>query len=791
AFVADAPMFRVLDITRPTNPRQIAAIYIGDFSDRVQLRDTTAIVYGRGSVHLIDISSPLAPRQTGVYRSLGIPRSGAAWAGSYLLEANRATGFHVLDVTDPTHPVQTTGLRNDSHGGPTGVLTAVPTAVYIGVSDGIKIADLADPHHTVVTATGIGGGFTDAQIVQSTSAHPALLALPGLESLRLFDLTTPAMPVEISSILLPPGGAESVAGDLLYITNPRGELYVVSVANAAQPQIVFAGNGLNSPTQTSAAGGLLAIADTYSLKIYTDPATGGSCSDAAANTTAASGSPAPAPPTTRATEPADGSSRTAGARLLIPGVGAVLGGNGTHWESDLRILCKRDCAMSLDYIPFGVNAAAKRVLLTAKKGELIVAPDVVRNLFATDDTNGMLELRSNALDDISASATTLNRGGAGSYGERIPARRLQPSVAGNSRQLLPGIRQNAAARTNIGIVETTGQRHSASLELLDDEGSVVTSRNLELEGFQSFQASLPSLFPDLQNDFSGTLRIDGIDSTVAYASRVDQKTGDFVFTYAQHFGEVSAISGDDSIRFLPAAGSTPGANNSVWRTALQLTNVSSSPATFLLTYIPSVDPAAAVTRRVELNSFASADTDDFLDSYFPSLPAGLMTSGSLRIESAAPFIGWSRIYNQSANGTFGQAVPLLDRSPARTAGASRNQEKRARLTDETTPISFAQVFSLSENSVHRTNLGLLETAGKEADVTIRFFDIKGMLLRSTDRHVPAGASLPLIGILRTVGLQGAGEVRAEIEQTSGEGSVILFGSVVDQVTGDGVFATAD
>jgi len=945
AFVADAPMFRVLNIGDVRRPREIASMYLGDFSDRLLLRGSTVLVYGRGKVHMIDVTSPVAPRQLGVFRSGGIPRSGAAWAGEYLLEANKATGFHVVDVSDPTHPVQTTGLKNDSTGFPTGVLAGIEGAAYIGVSsDGLKVADLTDPHHDF-TSSIIPGSFTDAKIIAATASHPPLLALVDLAALRLFDLSKPAVPVEISSLPISGRGTATVQGDLVYIASLAGDLTIVSVADPSQPRILFSAGGLNTPVQISADGGRIAVADTYSLKIFSDPLgstvssvvlsssspdpgsvvlgwTGGvgpyevqtspdesfaaptsvlvsgsmttlplqsvafvrvrrvsSCSDSGVSNVlridpgdasrpffvgsgetiyrsgtapftteiaignksgrdvelALTGSPAgvlrvgpvsvPAHSTRRAIVTIDpagmtgssaitvGSSsisgeyridvravtvtalggRDAGSRLLIPGVGAVRGGNGTQWESDVRILCKRkECAMTLDYVPFGDGSGARRVEMTVAEGAIAVAHDVVRALFGSDDTNGFLEVRSPSLDDMSASATTLNRGGTGTYGERIPARRLQPAIAMDGRQLLPGIRQDADARTNVGIIETAGSSQTLLLELLKTDGSVETSVSLQLAAFQSLQASLNGLFPELKGEFTGILRITGPQSVVLYASRVDQKTGDFVFTYARHFGDEAAIPGDDSVRFLPAAGSTPGANNSLWRTALQLTNVSGATGTFLLTFVPSTDASTAVTHMLELAPFASADEDDLIAAYFPSLSPALRANGSVRIESAVPFIGWSRIYNQSAKGTFGQAVPLLDRSPARTAAASRNNEKRAPLaSEEPAPADRAQLFALSENAAHRTNLGLLETAGKSADVAIRFFDRNGMLLCSIERHVAPGSSLTLIGALRSVGLDASDEIRGELEQTGGEGSVTLYGSVVDQETGDGVFAVAE
>lgn len=141
-FITDPPLLRVL---RRSGRElvEISSVSYGDASNRVILQGDLAIAYGRGDAHLITISNPYAPRYEGVFRSLGTSPNDVAFAGSLLLETNRGSGFHILDVSNRKNPVQIGGMINDGYGQYQDI-AATPRTAYGSVNAGVKVVDLTD-----------------------------------------------------------------------------------------------------------------------------------------------------------------------------------------------------------------------------------------------------------------------------------------------------------------------------------------------------------------------------------------------------------------------------------------------------------------------------------------------------------------------------------------------------------------------------------------------------------------------------------------------------------------------
>jgi hypothetical protein len=466
------------------------------------------------------------------------------------------------------------------------------------------------------------------------------------------------------------------------------------------------------------------------------------------------------------------SSRSAGDLLVLPGVAATPGSNGTVWKSDLNLLCRgaEPCSMEIAFNEFGTLAAAKSIQLALEPGESSIIRDAVVRLFEASPASGAFEIRSARLDSILASAYTYNEAPKGRFGQRITAQRVDGrSGTAPRRSRLHGIAQNGTFRTNIGLVNASGSPQRALLRLGQHSAAI------DLRPWEGVQHSVTTIFSGLAATDGDAVEVDAPARIVVYQSRVDQRTGDGTFSLSQPIG--AEAQGTRFIRTMTVAAKSPGAQGTFWRTAVQLASDSPREETLLVTFVPAVDPSRAMSRTLAIGSSGLFGTDDVFD--WLAVPSEF-TYGMLRVESNAPFTGWGRIYNDAATGTFGQYVPLEEASPA----AAVLKEKAAHFES---PAAL-QIFPVEENTERRTNFGVAEVSGRPATLRLEIYDSAGGFLGAHERAMPAFGSQPLFEILSP--FRGATGLRVEVE-SEGLGELRVYASTVETATGDAVYISAE
>jgi hypothetical protein len=467
-------------------------------------------------------------------------------------------------------------------------------------------------------------------------------------------------------------------------------------------------------------------------------------------------------------------------RLLLPGVGSTPGSAGTHWKSDLQLHAREAVELALRYSAFGAGATAREIAFTLGAGEILVLPDAVARLFDAENTNGVLEIVTSRPDAIDAATVTYNDVPSGRYGERIvavaPAQRPEAIRA----SLIAGIRHDATARTNLALIESAGLPATVRLELRDAAGSVVAAATRSLAPWEGVQLAAGALFPELPPLADGSIRIEAPAGVVAYASRVDRESGDATITFAGAFSDAS-LTWSPQPRFrasFDAAGSVRGAGGSDWQTSIALANPAATAAVVLLTFFPAADPARAVTHLVDVAPQGCASFDDLAGEAFPGVAPELLNTGVLVAESASPFATWGWLYNTTSAGRFGQSLPGRDISPSRVLAPE---------SDDVTPLPRAlTLFPLFEGASVRTNLGIIETAGRPATARIAFYDAGGALAGRVERALPPYGSVLIQSVLTVAGLRGGGAMSALLE-TGADDGVAIFASSIDARSGDALF----
>lgn len=483
------------------------------------------------------------------------------------------------------------------------------------------------------------------------------------------------------------------------------------------------------------------------------------------------------------------SAATGGEYLVIPGVAAAKGRESTNWKSDLSILCRAvtPCGVSIDFVPFDATDR-QRITLELRASESLLVDDVVGSVFGRDSATGSIELRGDP-DTILASATTYNDLPGGRFGQRIPAQTVpsHTTATGAHRQLL-GVESSLSSRTNIGLLNTSGVSQTLHLTLHDGGGSS-TERDVTLAPHDSVQVAATDLL-HLELIESGWIDVEGSNAVIAYASRVDQKTGDATFSFATTTGGEIAPAGFPAyVKVFDAVSSSMGEIGAVWRTAVQLVNPNAHEVDATLTLVPGSDPSKAVSKTVHLGANAAVTWDDVFAGMFGDIVPELSAIGSLRVTASSPLAGWARIYNTTPAGTYGQYVPLRDASPSRIAtGVSP-----AWLGKIAVPLveRLAVMTPLAADAARRTNVGLTEVAGKPVIVQLNVYDRTGALIATKDLYVTALGSILAQRLLDELQLTGLTGVRIEVQRVAGEGVVHAYASVVENATGDAVFIPAE
>lgn len=456
--------------------------------------------------------------------------------------------------------------------------------------------------------------------------------------------------------------------------------------------------------------------------------------------------------------------KAAAPQFVIPAVARAEGANGTHFVTDVRVLNRssQPTTFTAYFTPGGndgrVGFAAMNYTLAA--GQLLALDDVVSSEFRTAGV-GNMEITGDAAA-LLVTSRTYNDSTGGTFGQFIPATTAARGMsAGEAPLHIAQLENSASFRTNAGVAEVAGEAGVVAIRVFDASGSQIAAYDVPIAAFS--QAQIPIL-----GGIGGTPAsaaratvavMSGSARVVAYGSVVDNVSGDPIY--------VPATRPDTSLQVVPAAFRVDGDRNTHWRSDLWLTNPS---ADSIATHVSFHDRGGAILGQAPmmLAAGASLPLRDVI-----ATPLGLATAaGSLTIASDRPLLATTRSWTPGAAGSFGQFIPAFDARLASGAGD--------------TPLHAIQ---LESSASYRTNLGAVETAGKSGVVRVRVFDASGAQLFRKDVEIAAFGQIQFN--VANEGAPGFSNGRASFEVVSGEGRILAYASVVDNLSGDPVYIPAE
>lgn len=229
---------------------------------------------------------------------------------------------------------------------------------------------------------------------------------------------------------------------------------------------------------------------------------------------------------------------------------------------------------------------------------------------------------------------------------------------------------------------------------------------------------------------------------------------------------------------IPVAAHAPGQNGTVWRTDVSIQNIQADPVTIEFAVIESgeglsgnVFPVVVATSTggttVTVPPGGSVTLYDILKAH-RGRPS---TVGALLLGGDKPFAVTSRTFDQTSNGTLGQAVAAIPDGATDQAGAP----------------STLYIPGLVQNGAFRTNLGLVMSGSTAMTVSVTINGANGAALGSRTFTVLPGVTNQVQFSALSVAPATFDVAGAVIRISAGQGSVIAYASIVDNQTGDASF----
>ncbi|MEO8587553.1 MAG: hypothetical protein ABI584_15410, partial [Acidobacteriota bacterium] len=406
-------------------------------------------------------------------------------------------------------------------------------------------------------------------------------------------------------------------------------------------------------------------------------------------------------------------------RLVLPGLASTAGIAGTRFVSTVWITNPSDAEISADLglvTPAGPSSATPRVTIGPRA--TLRLDDVVASLFSSAPGAGTLTVRS-ASPLVVRGVTANVADPRGTFGLALTASRAGDALRAGETGVAAWLAHTAAAgtlsRTNVAVTLLEAGSE-ALVTLVDDSGLVRGEARVAGDAPLFWQRSVSEIAADPEIPL-GRVEVTVLrGSAVGYAAVVDNVTGDGILAPVRR---TENPAGPPFSLLADGAARTPGANGTLWRTALRLVNQGVAPVEAALESA-GMGTVVRATRVVPPRGIL--EVDDVLGAL--GLPEG--SAGAVRVTSGSRLAALAATRNVDPAGRAGTFAAAQEPVPA---GA---------LSGPGRTLVLAGLAHAAGSTGFRTNLAILAgDAGARA--TLRLRSSAGAVLAEGSADVAPGA----------------------------------------------------
>lgn len=257
AYVASDGL-EIFDVADPANPSWVGALDQNTTVYDVDILGGYAYLTTMNGLSIIDVTNPASPSEEGSFTDVSDVRRVDAFElndSRYAILTPRTTqGMTIVNVDTPSEPALVAAIKTAKY---SDVVVAGHYAYAAAIFGGVQVFDLQDIAHPSVVATiPYASSPNGAQgLVAVSNGKLFVLTQSGytndIENLRVYDLSDPANPVEVSSFSPIHGTGLEVFGSRLYISDCSGGVQVFEfVAPVPSPTPTASPTDMALPTET-------------------------------------------------------------------------------------------------------------------------------------------------------------------------------------------------------------------------------------------------------------------------------------------------------------------------------------------------------------------------------------------------------------------------------------------------------------------------------------------------------------------------------------------------------------
>jgi hypothetical protein len=225
-------------------------------------------------------------------------------------------------------------------------------------------------------------------------------------------------------------------------------------------------------------------------------------------------------------------------KWVVPGV-AYINNPTAFWVTDMRVFNAGATAMTTTLTFYAEREPSVKMSkeFTLQPGEIKVLDNVIAEHFAAlGRPTGSIAVTTPSNANLIVTARTYNRTANGTYGQFVPGVTPAESVGASDRALqLLQLEQSPRLRTNIGLLETSGQPATIEVSAVIPDSLVTPVITYDLQPNEFRQISLADFAGGqaLYNTRVTVKVINGTGRVTAYGSAIDELKGDPTYVPAQ------------------------------------------------------------------------------------------------------------------------------------------------------------------------------------------------------------------------------------------------------------------